>query len=69
MFVRNKSLDTILASFNRTMSDLDTFSAAARNESDSLRVSAEKMIADAETKTAEANKAEQVRANLAALLG
>ena len=68
MFFNNKTLEGILAGFNKTMNDLDNFSATARADSEKMQSEAEQLFIAATEKTADAEKADRVRANILSML-
>ena len=64
----NKTLEGILAGFNKTMNDLDNFSSTARADSEKMHSEAEQLFIAAAEKTAEAEKADRVRANILSMI-
>lgn len=68
MFFNTKTLEGILAGFNKTVIDLDNFSSTARADSEKMHSEAEQLFIAAAEKTADAEKADRVRANILSML-
>lgn len=64
----NKTLDSILAGFNKTVADLDNFANTARMESVKMNSEAEQLFIASNQKEAEAQKADRVRTNILSML-
>lgn len=68
MFFGTKTLQDILAGFNKTVQDLETFSANSRNSADTKRKDAEVLALEADILETDANKADKVRSNILSML-
>jgi hypothetical protein len=64
-----KSVDSILASITKNITDLRSFSETERKTAESETAEAERLQVAASARTAEANRAEVVAGRLSALIG
>lgn len=69
MFAKRKGLDTILASFDRVMTDLDKLQVENLQEVQSNKAVIERLEAQNGVLVVEAQKADRIHKNIAQLLG
>lgn len=69
MFFGSKSLENILAGFSKTMTELEAFREASRQNAADKRFNATQLQAEADNHDKEADKADKVYQNILSLLG
>lgn len=65
----NKSLESILAGFNKTLASLEAFREKSRQDAASKRADAEQLHAEAKNHDVEADRADKIHSNILNLLG
>lgn len=68
MFIRNKTLEGIIAGFNKTVTDLEEFSSLNRAQAADKRAEADMLVREAAHQDEDAGKAERIRDNILNML-
>lgn len=67
--LKMKTVDSIVAAFTKTVSDLEAVEQSSRNDAAERREQAAELVADAQRAEVEAERARNIAANLKTLLG
>lgn len=69
MFSNNKSLEGIIAGFNKTLTNLEAFREKSRQDAARKRADAEALTFEAKNHDSEADRADKIHSNILSLLG